>query len=263
MPCGIKPVYNIENWLQLILYNNDIMKNSLTKYLLEPRNSHSRESLVNNKLFFDIKLAAAERGYFLNIYTPEVDKDGFDIIFDDQDTLIKVQLKTVMKTANVYQWNIHKSLPRPNMYICEELGFEFSPTGTGYQGGVILIELGTENELTVDYYYTDIIILVGIRDGIIDMVNPPSKEKMDALFKELSDGVSHQKISVHKTMFIKAKSPSSLLALIGLHNTQNMDAWKHHIQKMAEPRDNELSAPYNVLKEHINDDLRTLSESIK
>lgn len=238
-------------------------KNILEKYLLSPKNSHSRESLVNDKLFFDLKLAAAERGYFLNIYTPEVDKDGFDIILDDHDTLIKIQLKTVMKTANVYQWDIHKSLLRPNMYICEELGFEFSPTGTGYQGGVILIELGTENGLTVDYYYTDVIILVGIRDGIIDMANPPSKEKTDALFKQLSDGVSHQKISVHKTMFIKAKSPSSLLALIGLHNTQNMDAWKRHIQKMAEPCDKNLSAPYEILKQYINKELRTLSNSIK
>ena len=243
------------------------MKNSseniLEKYLLNPKNSHSRESLVNDKLFFDLKLAAAERGYFLNIYTPEVDKDGFDIILDDHDTVIKIQLKTVMKAANVYQWDIHKSLLRPNRYICEDLGFEFSPTGTGYQGGVILIELGTKNGLTVDYYYTDIIIIAGIRDGIIDMANLPSKEKTDALFKQLSDGVSHQKISVHKTMFIKAKSPSSLLAFIGLHNTQNMYAWKHHIQKMAEPCDNKLSAPYNVLKKHINDELRTLSDSIR
>jgi len=116
-------------------------KTTLEKYLFAPENSHAKESLINNKLIYDLKLAAAQQGYFLNVYTPEVDKDGFDIIIDDQDQLIKVQLKTVMAKSDTSSWDIHKTLLRPDPYICEQLGFEPSPTGTGYQGGVILIEI--------------------------------------------------------------------------------------------------------------------------
>lgn len=57
-------------------------KAQLETSLFAPENSHSRGYLVNNQLFFDLKLASAERGCFINLYLPEVDKDGFDIIRD-------------------------------------------------------------------------------------------------------------------------------------------------------------------------------------
>ena len=74
-------------------------RSEIEQWLIEPRNSHAKESLLNNRLFYDVKLAAARRGYYLNTYFDDVDKDGFDVIFDDQDTLIKTQLKTVASTA--------------------------------------------------------------------------------------------------------------------------------------------------------------------
>ncbi len=71
------------------------MTTELETFLLEGENSRTKESLVNYRLFYDLKLAAALQGYDLSLYTPDVDRDGFDIILDDQDSVRKIQLKTV------------------------------------------------------------------------------------------------------------------------------------------------------------------------
>lgn len=244
---------------------NESTKTQLETYLFAPENSHSKESLVNNKLFFDLKLAAAERDYFLNLYLPEVDKDGFDIILDDQDSLTKLQLKTVMKKAPTVSWDIHKTLLRPSYLYCEQLGFESSPTGTGYQGGIILIEVDAENGLKVDYYYTDIIILLGIRGKIIKLNSPPTDKAINKLFSDLGSGFSHDKVAVNKNMFVKAKNPAGLLALIGLHNTANTSIWRYHIQTMVPPcNEDDLPSPYEKLKKFVNEEISAISnDSVK
>lgn len=240
-------------------------KTQLEKYLFDPNNSHAKESLINNKLIFDLKLAAAQREYFLNVYTPEVDKDGFDIILDDQDSLTKFQLKTVMAKTTTNSWTIHKALIRPNLYICEQLGFESSPSGTGYQGGVILIEIedADDNGFQVKYYYTDIIILCGLRDQIIKTINPPSDKAISTFIKNINNGMSHETITIYKNMFLEAKCPASLLALMGMHNTQNTGTFRFHIQKLVEPCDKkELACPKDKLIEFVNEELRGISNSV-
>ena len=240
-------------------------KTKLEKYLFESKNSHAKESLINNKLVFDLKLAAAQEEYFLNIYTPEVDKDGFDIIFDDQDSLTKVQLKTVMAKTSTNSWSIHKALLRPDPYICEQLGFESSPSGTGYQGGVILIEIEETEEtgFEVKYYYTDIIILCGLRDKVIKVIDAPSDRAIKTFIKNINEGTSHEKITIYKNMFLEARCPSSLLALMGMHNTVNTGLFRFHIQKLAEPyTEEELASPKDKLVGFVNEELKSVSSSI-
>jgi hypothetical protein len=241
---------------------NNSDKTPFENYLLAQCNSQARESLLNNRLFFDLKLAAAERGYFLNLYLPEVDKDGFDIILDDQDSLTKIQLKSVMKNNSTSSWYIHKSLLRPDERFREELGFEPSPTGTGYQGGVILIEIevNSNDVLNVEYYYTDIIILLGIRDKIIELSSRPTDNAIKKLFSDLTRGFSHEKVAVHKKMFIKAKNPAGLLALIGMHNKENTTFWRYHIQTMVWPCNKDtLPTTLENLKKHVNEEISSIS----
>ena len=69
------------------------MSNNLESFLFKEKNSRTKESLVNYRLFYDLKLAAALDGYDLSLYTPDVDRDGFDIIIDDHDSVRKIQLK--------------------------------------------------------------------------------------------------------------------------------------------------------------------------
>lgn len=239
---------------------NNPTESQLEKFLFAPSGSHAKESIINNRLYFDLKLAAAERGYFLNLYLPEVDKDGFDIILDDQSSLKKIQLKTVMASAKTTSWNIHKSLLRPTENYCNQLGFEASPTGTGYQGGIILIEINTEHGLAVEYYYTDIIILLGIKENIINISSPPTRKALNKLFQNLSNGLSNEKTAVNKNMFLRAKSPSGLLALIGMLNTENTTIWRYHIQTMIQPHEEEiLAAPRDKLMAHINQELNNIT----
>ncbi|HCG7089293.1 TPA: hypothetical protein NJ342_004561 [Vibrio parahaemolyticus] len=240
-------------------------KTSLEEYLFEPSNSHAKESLINNKLLFDLKLSAARGGYFLNAYTPEVDKDGFDIIFDDQDSMTKVQLKTVMEKAGTTSWDIHKTILRPDPILCEDLGFEPSPTGTGHQGGVILIEISdcNQNGFSVQYYYTDIIILCALRDGLIKVDNPPSESVIKTFFEKINIGLSHEKIALNKKMFLKAVSPEGLLALMGLHNSLGTGMFRFHIQKLAESQlQKTLAAPRDTLVENVRDEIKKIASNI-
>jgi hypothetical protein len=183
----------------------------LEHYLFDASNSHAKESLINNKLLFDLKLAAANRGYFLNVYLPEVDKDGFDMIFDDQDVVVKTQLKTVMKKAGTSNWKIHKRILRPELNMIEKLGFEPSPYGEGVGGGVIVIQVDASKELSVKYFYTDVLILCAFRDELINTKRPPNRKVINNLFQELYTGIGREKIKVPKSLFLEARSPEALL----------------------------------------------------
>ncbi|WP_050907543.1 hypothetical protein [Vibrio harveyi] len=240
-------------------------KTNLEKYLFEPSNSHAKESLINNKLLFDLKLSAARRGYFLNAYTPEVDKDGFDIIFDDQDSMTKVQLKTVMEKAGTTSWDIHKTILRPDPMICEDLGFEPSPMGTGHQGGVILIEISDCNQsgFSVQYYYTDIIVLCALRDGLIEVDEPPQDRVIKTFFENINTGRSHEKIALNKKMFLKATSPEGLLAIMGLHNSLSTGIFRFHIQKLAKSQlQKQLAAPRDTLVKIVRDEIKKIASNI-
>jgi hypothetical protein len=60
--------------------------NQASRSFLEAKvNSVSRERIFHNKLFFDLKLAAARAGYHLSVFEPEVDRDAFDVFLDDGD----------------------------------------------------------------------------------------------------------------------------------------------------------------------------------
>lgn len=238
-------------------------RNDLEEYLFAPENSRSKESLINNKLLFDLKLAAAERGYFLNAYTPEVDQLGFDIIFDDQERLAKIQLKTVMKGTPTRSWAIHKSLLRPTPNLCEELGFEPSPTGTGYGGGILLMEVAAKEQFTIRYFYSDIIVICAMRDGILNLCRPPSKKKVDKLFHDVNEGLSHDKVRVDKSLFLEATNPNAVLTLIGLHSTLGDSTWRYHIQKMVQPLHIEgPAAPYDQLKDFVSEELSNLCPQV-
>lgn len=77
-----------------------------TNFFTEPKNTRTREYMLTCKLQSDLLNAAGNRGYPLQIYLPTVDRDGFDIIFSDKQTLAPIQLKsTITKRSD---WKIHR-----------------------------------------------------------------------------------------------------------------------------------------------------------
>lgn len=211
-----------------------VMVDHLHGFLSDHYNTRTRESLTNFRIFYDLKLAAAMRGYDLSLYIPDVDRDGFDLILDDLDVTIKIQLKSVLKGSNSGPWKIHKSMLRPAPQFCEQLGFEPSPSGTGVQGGVILMELDIRDcRIDFTYYYTDILLITALRLGIVERKPAVHSSTIDTFYKELNNGLSNDKVSVPKSLFIRSRGPEHLLGLMGLHN-RITNAWWHHLISLGE-----------------------------
>ena len=201
----------------------------LRSFLKEAANTTARESLIGSRISYDLKLMAALRGYDLRIYTPDVDRDGFDIILDDKDRAVKIQLKTVLDDSTTPYWEIHKTMLRPSYEFCEALGFECSPEGTGIQGGIILVELSPGiDSLDVTYYYTDILVITALHLRIVNKSPKIQEKTFRSFYRKIMSGTSHDKIDVRRSLFVKAKTPDHLLGLMGLHSTSHV-GWFHLI----------------------------------
>lgn len=193
---------------------------TLIKYLKSATNRHAVEELLNYRLLFDMKLAAARNDYHLLTYYSDVDHDGFDVIFDDRIMVRKVQLKTFAKASRTSQWQIHRAVLRPTHDTWLALGF-FHPglirhTDVGVEGGVVLIEYDpNNNDLPVTYYYTDIYAITAIA-----LSHWTRKSRTIAAAKLLRESLPNQKgtdkIGIAKGLFIKLASASHLLAILGL-----------------------------------------------
>ena len=244
------------------------MATKLESFLFKEENSRTKESLVNYRLFYDLKLAAALRGYDLSLYTPDVDRDGFDIILDDQDSVRKIQLKTVLKKATTSTWHIHKTMLRPDDEFCEQLGFEPTQSGIGVQGGVILMELDPLNHsMEIRYHYTDVFVITALYLNIVNRSPKIRSTIFDTFYQNIRDGSSNEKMPVPKSLFVEAKGPEHLLGLMGLHNRIN-HGWWHHLINIGKDHffqpidDSELPAPKTKLREMIADQLIALTEGL-
>lgn len=204
-------------------------KTELEAFLDEPNHSHAREAILMSKLSYYLKLAAARRGYYLNSYFDDVDRDGFDVIFDDQDSLRKIQVKSVSASASTASWEIHKKILRPGWYLGEQLGFGGSPAGEGSEGGVILMRFKDVNgKLEVEYSYTDVFVLSAFHCGVISRKHPASRKAVDKCIAEARRGIGTERVDAPIAGFIKAKGPDELLSLMGLHANSSF-AWKEHL----------------------------------
>ena len=205
--------------MSMITNNTQRQVSEFSRFWRETKNSLSRSAILMHRLIYDLQLAAAKRGYFLEVYRSEVDQDGFDIILDDRDNMKKVQVKTVISDSRTSFWKIHKAMLRPNYLSVEELGFEPSPKGTGYQGGVVLMVLECDGlSINIDYCYTDVFILKAFDVGVVSYNHNIRNRAVKNLYRKLQEGISHDKIKVCKSAFLKTKSAGHLLALAGLHS---------------------------------------------
>lgn len=207
----------------------------LRRWLNEPANMHAREALFMHRLCFDVQLAAARSGYYINTYYDDVDHDGFDIIFDDQDTVKKMQVKTADAHAPTQQWSVHKRMLRPAFDLVERLGFEPSPAGEGCGGGVIVMRFDAKTpDVQVEYLYTDVFVLLGFECGIIRRTDGRSQSAIERFLKDetLRNGIGSARITVPRAVFLRAKGPEELLALAGLHGPRD-NTWQLHVIQIA------------------------------
>lgn len=226
-------------------------------FLRKSGNSHAKESILRDRLSYDLKLAAAQSDYYLKFYLTDVDHDGFDVIVDDGDTAEKLQIKTVLHDAATSSWPIQKGLLRLRLGLIEKMGFVASPESEGAQGGVTVMELvPEESSIDVQYLYTDVFILTAFALRIFERNHSASKEAADRVFTELFTGTSRDTVSIPKTCFLEAKDPAHLLALMNIHGPRttslmhNVILIANHAQPMADPK-LDLSAPIDMLRAQV------------
>lgn len=205
----------------------------LDDFLNTPANMHAREAILMHRFFYEVKLSAARNGYYLNTYFDDVDHDGFDVIFDDQDRIKKIQVKTVNANSKTTQWKIHKKILKPSIHNIDNLAFESSVNGEGTEGGVVLIEFeDSDNGLNVTYYYTDVFVLMAFDCDIIKHSRKNKITAVDNCIQKLIQGSNSELLPVPKSAFLKCNDVDSLLALMGIHSCK-YGGWIHPVTIIA------------------------------
>ena len=212
----------------MMISNEQERAKNLRNFFSAGVNSVTRERIFFNRLSFDLKIAAARVGYHLHVYEPDVDRDGFDIVVEDQDGAIGwFQLKAVLRSANTASWDTTVGFVRPSPEIGEMLGFD--PVECGRGGGIILIEIDdTAARGDVVYSYTDFRILTALAESYLvegrserrRPGRPPDRKQAvaSATVKEIREGQRNDKLSIRRAGFLEARSPDALLALMAMRS---------------------------------------------
>lgn len=204
---------------------------TLQTFLLDPHNSKTKERIFYNKLYFDLKMAAARCGYPLSLFEPEVDRDGFDIVLDDGDNERRVQLKTVLGSAATATWKSTNRFMRPDPEAGDAIGQ--APADCGLGGGFILIDINHQNpEGAVRYSYTDWFIISALhmrmfieRTPAISTPGARGRRRQSRydfakrFLIKLQKGDPHDSITLQRQLFFRVNSPDALLAILGMHST--------------------------------------------
>mgnify|MGYP003581877725 CR=1 FL=1 len=184
-----------------------------TNFFTEPKNTRTREYMLTCKLQSDLLNAAGNRGYPLQIYLPTVDRDGFDIIFSDKQTLAPIQLKsTITKRSD---WKIHRKFFRPRYQDFGAYSLFSSSHESGTGGGVILIDIEEENGiLSAKYAYSDYLIIRLISSGRFNFSQRRINSAKTALL-DMTDSIDGS-FTLKRPCFLGAPTPDHLLSLMGL-----------------------------------------------
>lgn len=244
------------------------LRDTLTKkpYLYRQENSLAREATLTPRLIFDLKSAAAESDYELRIFTPDVDRDGYDVVLDDGDNTRMIQLKSRAIDASTLNWGIHKRLLRPVKYWCEPLGHAPSPETVGLGGAVVLVEISCSSGQSpqVTYRFTDFPLIATFEAKLIQKGKGKlSSDKLQDFWRNLFSGPRTEKITVPMSYFIRAKGPGELLALLCLHNRFN-EFWSEYFREyLVRQSSSSDHTPASAYVTSLRDALRLYSDDVK
>lgn len=211
---------------------------NLRKFFSAGPNTVTRERIFFSRLSFDLKIAAARADYHLNLYEPDVDRDGFDIVVEDQDDALGwFQLKAVLKTAGTAAWKTTVGFLRPGQFAGESFGFDPAEWGRG--GGVILIEIDDENAAgDVVYSYTDFHVLAALAERYLIEQKTTAKSKgrpktaraiaAAQVIARLRNGARPDEIEIPRSVFLEVKNADALLGLMGFRSNETVSKFMIH-----------------------------------
>lgn len=224
------------------------MNNILARcFFYSSENSIRRESILMNKLLFDLQLAYAMQGYYLKSYRTDVDDNGYDLVLDSEDISRKIQVKSTMIDSATRTWDIAKGVLRPELLQMSKHSM-WSNLSAGISGGVILQEITLKDgDIDLNYYYSDLVIISLYCLGVIG--NKTNKKSALRVIRDLHHEHFHDKVRLSKSCFLRLKSPSALLELMGFTSSRMHWSIVHHLECINKPRPD--SAPHESYKAQI------------
>ena len=219
------------------------MSHPLEEFLKCDKRSRICEDIYKHKLIFDLKLSAAAVGMELHCFEPDVDQDGFDLIFANTEMLLPIQTKTVIGKTSA--WRVHKSMLRPSENTSHRLHNLPTKFLNGSEGGVVLIDLRGDMEQPC-YYYSDIYVLTALHSGVRIKGSMSNRKKLDAAINLLFAKGKYYKLT--RSYFVRAAEPSDLLRLMGFSSS-----WRDEMFRLLELEENEAEA--GCLREELSKEL--------
>ena len=194
----------------------------LREFLAAPENTAARQRIIFDRICFDLRLAAAHRGFAPTIFDSGPERDSGEFVLDDGDSERRLQLKTVLHDAETGRWKVSKRLLRPN--AAHVINFSVADPGLG--GGVILAEIDADaDDLRVDYLYTDFFMLSALEMRLWLEASAPARrgrppltrrELASRTLSELRRGTSADELWLERPLFLRARSADCLLTILGL-----------------------------------------------
>lgn len=242
------------------------------EFLKKSENSKVAEAIATRAIISSISLEAANMCNHIEVYTPNIDKDGYDLIVEEQEGIRKFQLKTVI--GSTQKWYINRRLLRPSPYTCDRLGYSGAFDGTGLEGGVILTEITEDHgKIQLCHSYTDIYIISAFEHGIISRSKTAKSKVAWNKHCELTEDV-YGTVSASEGIFLKPKTDKDLLALMGLFTTvddsiegpfRQPHRWRDHVLDFGSDKSDRISYAnyaFEILSKICKDDIYCLHKHI-
>lgn len=199
----------------------------LKSFLKADENTVTRERLLFHRFCFDMYLAAAKARYPLAVLSIEVDREGFDVVLDDGDRERRIQLKAF--DGDTKSWDSTKRFLRPEGMLGQSLGFKTNIEGIGVGGAFVVMGYDTNDpELQLRYLFCDAHILTAFAKGWVPRKQQKGRGKKagdpntaEKYLDELNTGIGSEGVSIPKGLFVEAKGPDELLALLEMHSLKD------------------------------------------
>ena len=223
--------------------NTSIERSRLHQFLNAGQNSQHREAMMRHQSMHDLHLTFARFGRRIQIYEPEVDAFGYDIILDDLIRTCRIQLKTKLKTAATNVW-VHKILLRPDIANLNMMPFSPDSGGNGYMGGVILTVADVNHDdVRYTYLYSDALVICASHYGVRAPATYAQRCSLATTYRELTEPDYRPKtVKIRRSCFWSFSSLRPVLALAGfdlgyeIHPRQILaDTVARHAQRVSGP----------------------------
>lgn len=202
-------------------------KPELFKDLLHNKRSRAREAIFFNKISYDLKVAAVDAGCYLQIASVEVDDEGIDAVADWGFGSRKLQFKTRDIARGAKHWDVQAGILKPtfdDQVPADIIEWQFAEQ-LGANGGILLVEIDWSNLAPkVRYLYSDLYILMLLRDGVI--AGEREQKRAKRLLTEIYRSTYSKKVKLTPKCFVRPASMQNLLEFAGIPSGVG-HSWRH------------------------------------